>query len=443
MRMLKIMWALIVLLSLYSSQASSGVPGGQVKKDYYMAYNDFKKLIQWELVSPTNFKNVDQDWTKEDQRAWIDALWDLVEDEGPQNKYIAYLEHPMPGVLPEIQLRYFYVIRKFVDQNYLDHGYLKGLEARLLKQKSKRKLDAIKLEEIYLYYSFYEKEKNSEIGNVYVKLMKNFPQVYEQYKISTQKTVLSQQEVREVFDFNADLNSYQQGQYANAVRLYVFCRSNRDFPCHILIKRPDGELHRGEDGQIWHGLGLAASAKGLPAEQRDGQTPMGIQSMDSVMPEANFPELFGKYRRVILNWIPNQAEFIQTKTGWQLPEPVMEQLLPASTHGANWWRQAALARDIGRVDLRIHGTGRPNLDPALPWFPFRKTSGCFAQREAVVDGHEYKDQRVLLDNVMMAMGLKLSEENELQIKGLLYLMEVPGEGALSLEELASVLGIAF
>ncbi len=427
--------------------------GGQVKKDYFMAYTEFKKMIQWGLVSPSNFKGnlvnlIGQVWTKEDQRAWIDALWDLIEEEGPQNKYIAFLEHPIPGVLPEMQLRYFYLMHKYVDQSYLDNNYLYSLEVRLAKQKGKKTFDPIKstisLEEIYLYYSLFENEKHPSIGNQYIKLMKIFPQVYSEFKFSTEKPSLSNEEVRAVFDFNPDLSTYHQGKYADAVRVYVFCSSNRDHPCRVLIKQADGELHHHDNGSIWHGVALAASSKGLPPQQRDGQTPMGVQSMDSVMPEANFPESFGKYRRVILNWIPNHSNFHQRKLGkWQRPEPEMQQLLPLSAHASNWWRQATLARDIGRVDLRIHGTGRPSVDSSLPWFPFRKTSGCIAQREAVVDGETYHDQRVLLDDLMRAMSINVNYENEIQIKGLLYLMEVQGEGPLSLEHLESVLGIRF
>ncbi|MBI2520631.1 MAG: hypothetical protein HYV97_09440 [Bdellovibrio sp.] len=448
--------ALIVFFTFYSYlalSAGSSVSGEQVTRDYFMAYTDFKKMIQWDLISPANFiKNLPTGmgpiWTKEDQRAWIDALWDLIEEEGPQNKYIAYLDHPMPGVLPEIKLRYFYLLHQYVDQSYIDTDYLHSLEVRLNQYKGKKALDGmnakINLEEIYLFYGLFEKEKHPAIGNQYIKLMRTFPQVYNEYKFSTAKPILSHEEVRAVFDFNPDLSTYQQGQYVDAVRVYVFCRPNRDYPCRLLIKQPNGELHRNSDGSIWSGPALAASSKGLPAVQRNGQTPMGVQSMDSVMPEANFPDSFGKYRRVILNWIPNETNFMWPKSKkLPRPEPAVQQLLPPSSHASNWWRQATLARDVGRVDLRIHGTGRPSVDSSLPWFPFRKTSGCIAQREAVVNGEEYHDQRVLLDTLMNAMGLNVNFENETQIKGLLYLMEVEGEGPLSLQHLETVLGIQF
>ncbi|HAZ14294.1 MAG: hypothetical protein A2X86_18895 [Bdellovibrionales bacterium GWA2_49_15] len=439
----KIMLLLALLLSFNANFALSASSG--VTRDYFMAYTDFKKMIQWELVSPANFKTnlpdgMGQIWNKEDQRAWIDALWDLIEEEGPQNKYIAFLEHPISDALPEIRLRYFYLMHKYVDQAYIDSDYLRSLDARLSKRKAAN--TKVNLEEIYLFYSLFEKVKHPVIGNQYIKLMKVFPQVYSEYKFSTDKATLTHEEVRSVFEFNPDLNTYQQGEYVDAVRVYVFCRPNRDYPCRVLIKQPNGELHHGSDGVSWNGMALAASSKGLPAQQRNGQTPMGVQSLDSVMPEANFPELFGQYRRVILNWIPNSTNFVQNKLNYlRRPEPAVEQLLPASVHASNWWRQATLARDIGRVDLRMHGTGRPPVDRTLPWFPFRKTSGCIAQREAVVDGETIHDQRVLLDNLMAAKGLSANFENETQIKGLLYLMEVEGEGPLTLANLEAVLGI--
>ena len=65
----------------------------------------------------------------------------------------------------------------------------------------------------------------------------------------------------------------------------------------------------GEDGRdLWSQPALAASYHGLPYNVINGQTPQGIHRIDSVMPEANRYRAFGKYRRVILNWVPNAGD---------------------------------------------------------------------------------------------------------------------------------------
>jgi len=94
------------------------------------------------------------------------------------------------------------------------------------------------------------------------------------------------------------------------------------------------------------------------------------------------------------------------------------------------------------VDLRIHGTGRLNDDPSSTYYPHRKTSGCISQREGTYAEIEYVDQRKILDTSMQALGLGTSFENEVQIKGILYLIEINDqENAVSFDQLKSILDI--
>ncbi len=74
-------------------------------------------------------------------------------------------------------------------------------------------------------------------------------------------------------------------------------------------------LVREEDGGLWSLPALAKSASGRPFNVTNGNTPQGVHTIDSVMPEANRQDAFGKFRRLILNWVPSDE---QTKT--LLPE---------------------------------------------------------------------------------------------------------------------------
>jgi hypothetical protein len=92
---------------------------------------------------------------------------------------------------------------------------------------------------------------------------------------------------------------------------------------------------------------------------------------------------------------------------------------------------------MGRNLLRIHGTGKINTDKQTPYYPFMRTSGCIAQRENTYDGLTYVDQRNLLDSIMKAMDLAATFENETNIKGILYLVELDDANApVTLNDLA-------
>ena len=62
---------------------------------------------------------------------------------------------------------------------------------------------------------------------------------------------------------------------------------------------------------------------------------------------------------------------------------------------------------------------------------------CIAQRENTYDGVTYNDQRVILDKIMSAMDLVPSYENEPNVKGILYFIEIDDKNAdVSLDDLA-------
>lgn len=234
------------------------------------------------------------------------------------------------------------------------------------------------------------------------------------------------QELQDLYNFEPNLVSYRGGEYSRSVKLFVFCRKIRLHPCMMLMKDiynnpvylPDGET-------LWHQQALGSSRRGIPYHTVNGDTPSGIQTIDSVMPEANRPLAFGKFRRVILSFVPSTPEDVDSTF-----------LLPDSAQEYQWWNQASIARDVGRNHIRIHGTGRINEDSTTPFYPLRQTSGCISQKEGIYGEIDYIEQRVLLDNLMMAMELDPIFDNELQIKGLLYLIEINDkEEAVGYDEL--------
>lgn len=220
----------------------------------------------------------------------------------------------------------------------------------------------------------------------------------------------------DLWNHEPDLSRYEGGAYERGVKLYMFCRTNRLYACILTLRGDHFERMTNADGSLWTQPALVSSARGLPSYQRNGNTPAGIHHIDGVMPAADQQVSFGKFRRLMLDFVPASANEAKTKS-----------LLPSSSLDSAWWRPASVARDVGRSLFRIHGTGKLNMDPTSTWFPFMRTSGCVAQRENTYNGIEYRDQRNLLDTLMKAQGLEVNATNETAIKGLLFIIEINDE----------------
>lgn len=220
----------------------------------------------------------------------------------------------------------------------------------------------------------------------------------------------------DLWNHEPDLSRYENGAYEDGIKLYMFCRTNRLFACVLTLRGQNFERVMNTDGTLWTQPALVSSAHALPSYQRNGNTPAGIHHIDGVMPAADQQISFGKFRRLILDFVPSSTNEAKTKS-----------LLPTSSQESGWWRPATVARDVGRSLFRIHGTGKTNELPNSSWFPFMRTSGCVAQRENTYNGIEYRDQRNLLDVLMKAQGLEVSFANEAKIKGLLFIIEINDE----------------
>lgn len=220
------------------------------------------------------------------------------------------------------------------------------------------------------------------------------------------------QMIKDIFNFEPATDVYASGRYHKKPRLYMFCRSARQYPCFMVMKDGQGKIWRNAKGEVWSQPALAFSRHNKPATKVNGDTPAGILRIDSVMPTNDQQLVYGKFRRLILNFVGEGVNESYTKL-----------LLPPSSHKSDWWKQASVARDIGRSALRIHGTGLRST-ASQPYYPLVPTSGCIAQRENKYGNVTYIDQRNLLDEMMKASGLKPVYANETELRGLIYLIEI-------------------
>lgn len=233
---------------------------------------------------------------------------------------------------------------------------------------------------------------------------------------STTSAALDQHALSDLIYIEPPIDQYKSGRYVATPRIYMFCRQQRQFPCLMIMKNPDGSLRTTDDGQtLWSHPALGYSRHKKSYNQTNGNTPSGVFRIDSVMPEADQQFTFGKFRRLILNFVAS------TKN-----EEDHKKLLPESNHNLSWWREAVVARDIGRGLFRIHGTGLRSSSWA-DYFPLVPTSGCIAQRENRYRDVTYIDQRELLDELMVASGLEPRFENETKLRGLLYVVNIDNE----------------
>lgn len=206
-----------------------------------------------------------------------------------------------------------------------------------------------------------------------------------------------------------DLLNFKTGKLS----VFAFLHKDRTRPGVLLIRNENGEFLKKDNGDIWSISILGLSGRGLSFNHSNGHTPLGVFTLDSVMPEANKQLEFGKYRRLIVNFLP-------ASQGEQNILPY----LPPSHHHLHWWKQSVVARELGRSLLRIHGSGATNNNFFTPYYPFVPTSGCLATNEASILGlKKFHDQRLLLDGLMKASGLGPVYENESKIHGLLYVVE--------------------
>lgn len=376
-------------------------------------YHDFQKSIESQSNKSKSFAG----FSSYDQSLFVDALWDLADDNSPAA--LKLLSNDVPLYYDLVQKLRLGILR------------IKYNRATVLPEETNAEIASalqspqVDLKIVYLIAA-YETELMKSGHKSIIELAKKHASYFDIIQDEDRVKEITQDEVADLYNMTPDVTTYMNGEYVKSVKIFMFCRNNRLFPCLMVMKNVHGEPVRIENGTLWSNPSLASSARGLPSYQRNGNTPEGVLTIDSVMPSADQQTSYGKFRRMILNFVPKSKN-----------ESLIKSLLPVSSHGSEWWKNGVVARDIGRNLLRIHGTGKINLDPTTPYFPFMRTSGCIAQKENTYDGVTYQNQRNLLDSVMKAMDMVPTFSNEPNIKGLLYLVEIDDLNApVTLDDLA-------
>lgn len=229
----------------------------------------------------------------------------------------------------------------------------------------------------------------------------------------------------ELLNFEIQIDDPMAALYAEGVKLFLLLSVNRKIPGILILKDSSNQWVRLESGLLWSLPVLASSKFDFPFYSSNGQTPQGFFAINGVMPEANRSELFGRNRRLIIDFFPKLDPLM-------LESP----FIPYGHKDLSWWKQAEIAREIGRRFLRIHGTGLVCKESNSTYAPFVRTSGCLATRE--VPG-QFDDQRILLDQLMRSMDLDVSFENESKINGLLTIVEISATNSLpTIEQLSDM-----
>ncbi len=348
--------------------------------------------------------------TAQDRKLLVDVLWDVQESEALPADYIQLLQsQPMSRFAPSEQLR-LNILRHRVGLTY-DRKVSTVLRERLNAARTRRP-EALPQLIVSLRDDLFQMGMGDIVNHAYVTHPKASNAV-----LSIERPVGDQRSLaKDLWEHEPDLATWSNGRYAEGFRLYMFCRTQRKHPCLFLLRDRQHRPVRESNGTLWTQPTLAASARDIPSHQRNGNTPAGIHLINGVMPSADQQTSFGKFRRMILDFVP-------ASTG----EARQKELLPDSSKEASWWRPNVVARNVGRSLFRIHGTGKLNLDPVAPWFPFMRTSGCIASRENTYGDLEFKDQRRILDAAMSAMALTPAYENETALKGILFVIEIDDE----------------
>jgi hypothetical protein len=393
----KLMKMAIALLFVMSAHAKATIESQTtLEEKLYYSYQE----------SILNQKRSLSGFTQYDQSIYVDALSDLVDEKTPEAL----------NELRTVTAIHFQDVEKLrVEILKLKHQIINHLDQKFEEEI----LNALKMPSpnAKLIYTLatYEKLLLITGHDEMVSLAKASP-LYE--NVNNEPTTLADSVIKDIFDNDV--------KYDGA-KLFMFCRHYRNYPCLMLMRDKNGEIFRNEDGTTWTHLALASSKKGLPSSMPNGHTPTGVMRINGVMPVADLPVAYGKFRRMILNFVPKSQE-----------ENEIKKFLPESSLSEKWWVAGTVARDIDRRYLRIHGTGIMNWTPKATYYPFIQTSGCIAQRENTYKGVSYQDQRILLDSLMTASGLQATYENEPKIKALLYIVNIDEKLApVTLEDLIS------
>lgn len=363
-------------------------------------------------------------------KLYIDALWDITIlntglTKGFMRSAVSNIKVPELDLADQVRLE---IIQAWPKKAKLSQQ----LEKDVLREIEHKNADERLVATVFTHVEFLR-----DSHELIKKARKNRPKSAKQYakeaRIFKKKT---KKDIQDLFFNSPQSLSFKNGKYNDGVRIFVFCRYSRQQKCLMIMKDKNNQPVYLKDGKtLWSHPALGMSRMRLPSWRRNGNTPEGVHTIDGVIRAgkkgSKKQRIFGSYSRFILNFVPRSHNEQDTKS-----------FLPESASEANWWKSAVVARNVGRNLLRVHGTGVKRVRKKDPFYPMRPTLGCIMQRELKFDGVDYKDQRLLLDKTMIAMGMKPHWKNESKIRGVLYLIELDKQKKpVTLEEINEHLNI--
>lgn len=262
---------------------------------------------------------------------------------------------------------------------------LELIQVHILKRAYGLRAEKAKLEEELLGKDLSFKER------FYITYFSPFfsKKIVDQFLIDYKSRPLSHNDLMNLLDFDIP------GQ----VMIYVICSEDRSKPAKMVIKNRRGQFLDKNFECLVHGR--ANKPYCLP----NGSTPAGVFKVNGVMPFADNQKLFGKYRRLVVDFIGDEK---------------LQLYLPENVKNGTWFLPAQIAKRLGRKHLRIHGTGLRNRKFWKPFYPHVTTSGCISMRE----GKTLDDQQELLSSLLEAQQLEETFENQTKISAVLYILEI-------------------
>jgi hypothetical protein len=215
--------------------------------------------------------------------------------------------------------------------------------------------------------------------------------------------------------------------------IYSFHRKKRNYPGITIIKMPNGEFVRDDNGNIFNIPQLAISYSNLPGYISNGNTPQGIYSV--VGRYISPTETIGPTPNVLLRSPYEVSTKIfyhgnNKESTWNLDE--YKNLLPKS-----WLKylpiyQSYYAGKTGRKLIIMHGsTDETDYYKAKSYYPITPTRGCLSSKEIWSEktGKCLESDQLKLINALKSTG---------QRKGFLVVIEIDDQQkAVHLEEIRS------
>lgn len=411
---MKKLLSIMALMLIYVGSTNASVSSETIKLEEKMDL--FGKMVNLQvslgMVQTSSFWNKDK---KMNSMALVDTLWekgwDSLKEEDHEVVRNSLKKIDFNSFELSDKIRLFLMDQKFGKNLVHNSEFMKEIYEDARSGKLDRR-------EVFTLLNYKDNLEDLGFESIYKEVDDNYGEDVSPYLEAQNlgRKGLSKTTLKDIIFNNLDLGEYGRGKYSFGPKLFMLCRQNRNYPCMMIMKDSRNQLMRNSDGSVWTHKALGLARRGRAYNVKNGYTPAGVYTMDSVMPQANKQRVYGKNRRVILNFIPRTKNEEKTKA-----------LLPESSRSSSWWKQAVVARDVGRNLLRIHGTGLRNNNPSSSYYPFVKTSGCIAQRENTYGSTRYNDQRHLLDKMMEASAFTPAYKNEVHIRGLLYVVEVDGQ----------------